>query len=57
MRKALKKITAGLLHIDVLGYIPDERGKKRRGGGAPPPPPLCRPEVLQCEMLVEGMRA
>ena len=36
MWKALKKITAGLLHIDVLGYVPDERGKKRRGGRKSP---------------------
>lgn len=41
MAKAIKHIQAGLLHIEVLGSVP-ERVKKRRSARAGPTPPAQR---------------
>ena len=35
--KVLKHITAGLLHLEVLGRVPDTAGEQKRRGGRSAP--------------------
>ena len=55
MARAIKHIKAGLLHVEVIGTIPER--EPGRGGGGPLPSHLRRPAVLQQQMLLAGAGA